>query len=87
MPSDSERVPLESFPDIDLSSAMNYMQRHDVGRLSLTIEALDVREDDLGSKSSALAVVELKSMTDLTPPSSFGLDGVFFICAEDDNNV
>ncbi|MFB2556153.1 hypothetical protein [Herbiconiux liangxiaofengii] len=39
--------PEVEFPDIDLSSALQYMTRNGVARMKFTIEAMDVQEDEL----------------------------------------
>jgi hypothetical protein len=56
------------------------MTRNGVGRLNLTIEAIDVREEDLSPKETALAILERPCLTEHEVPSPDGLYGIFLVC-------
>ena len=83
MPTDSE--PLPAFPNIDVTSAIDYMEAHNVGVLNLTIEALGVGSKDLSEPEVAIAIIERVSMTESATPSDLGLQGVFCIMNDDES--
>jgi hypothetical protein len=56
------------------------MERNNVGRMKLTIEAVDVSENELGPTETAVSVATLDhSIYDDEDPSPLGLGGVFFL--------
>lgn len=59
-----------------LAPLINYMHERSLGRVDLSIEALDA---EFESASSGIAVVEAVALTDYETPSSDGLDGAFVL--------
>lgn len=63
----------------DLSAVMAYMQRNNLARMKLTIEALDVDEASIEPAGNVVMVAEIPSLFDDSTPSDLGLEGVFVV--------
>lgn len=57
----------------DVAELLAYMERKNLSRMELTIEAMDA------PSSTKLAVAERTVFTDDSVPSDFGLEGVFIV--------
>ncbi len=66
--------PDDEFPDIDLTSALQYMSRNGVARMKFTIEAMDVQEDELAETRTSLAIMEMPAdlVEDVMPERGLG---------------
>jgi hypothetical protein len=68
----------DDFPD--LSAVTQYMTRRGVGRLNLTIEAVGLKEEDLGETTSRLILLKDFSFDEGDiQPDPHGLDGIFMV--------
>jgi hypothetical protein len=84
LPPSEEPEPLH---EIDLSSALEFMARHHVGRMNLTLEAVDLREEDLRPAETQVGILEHpRSFTDFETPSEYGLAGVFVVYTLGEND-
>jgi hypothetical protein len=63
--------------EIDLSAVMEYMQRNNLTRMKLLIEA--VEEHESAPAPGAVMVAERRDLIDDTMPSDLGLEGVFLV--------
>lgn len=63
--------------EIDLSAVMEYMQRNNLTRMKLLIEAAEGQESAPGP--GAVLIAEHRDLIDDTMPSDLGLEGVFFV--------
>ena len=69
---------VDALAEIDLTSALDYMNRHGVGRMDMTIETLDAQPRDATRVTTTLAVIEFPApYSDNEIPSPDGLSGVF----------
>lgn len=69
---------------IDLSSALDFMDRNKIARMDMTIEAVGIDPSAPMQIATGVAVIEKSPIfTDNEPPSQFGLMGVFFVVGED----
>jgi hypothetical protein len=75
---------VEDPADLDVSSVIDYMERNGVGRLDLTIEAMNVTREQLSVPKTVLSILERRSISEDELPSPFGLRGVYAIFEVDD---
>lgn len=76
------------FSDIDVSSAIRYMEENGVGRLQLSIESMNITDADLAPAEARLVLLERKRpcFTEHETPSPYGLMGVFSILPVGDDD-
>lgn len=66
----------------DVAELLAYMERKNLSRMELTIEAVSVPSSAEGleaTPAARLAVAERNTFTDDSVPSDLGLDGVFIV--------
>lgn len=66
----------------DVAELLAYMERKNLSRMELTIEAVNVPSSAEGLEAPSVAkvaVAERDTFTDDSVPSDFGLDGVFIV--------
>ncbi|WP_411699021.1 hypothetical protein [Conyzicola sp.] len=67
------------FPDIDVSSTIQYMERNNIGVLNLRIQAVGADSIHRSEQSVAIAVLDSNCISDDAVPSADGIGGVFCV--------